>query len=253
MLIRFQPKFILFAWVVLGLLLALNRPLLCAQNGTGTVEGVVRDTAKQPLANVKVSLDDQVEGRTQATLTDAAGHFRFAGIGASTYILHVRKPGYRDAAEEQFAIAVGETKSLNLQMAAEKEAASGNTTAQAMEYSDEPQFTVAGVTDPSNVGGHGSNVTLPTKEALARDTASLGLAASGTNRSTPSSQPAGELPKVAASDFAGNLRAGRELLQAGRAKESLTYLEQAARLQPADYDAAYSLALAYRKSGDLKR
>src|SRR5258708_449261 len=119
MLIRFQPKFILFAWVVLGLLLALNRPLLCAQKGTGTVEGV---------------------------------------------------------------------------------------------------------TDPSNVGGHGSNVTLPTKEALARDTASFGAAASGTNRSTPSNQPAGELPKVAASDFAGNLRAGRELLQAGRAKESLTYL-----------------------------
>jgi tetratricopeptide (TPR) repeat protein len=253
MLIRFQPKVILFACVVLGLLLALNRPLLCAQNGTGTVEGVVRDTAKQPLADVKVSLDDQVEGRTQATPTDAAGHFRFAGIGASTYILHVRRPGYRDAAEGPFAIAVGETKSLNLQMAAEKEAASGNTTAQAMEYSDEPQFTVAGVTDPSNVGGHGSNVTLPTKEALARDTASLGVAASGTNRSTPSNQPAGELPKVAASDFAGNLKAGGELLQAGRSKESLAYLEHAARLKPADYDAGYSLALAYQKSGDLKR
>jgi len=253
MLIKIHPKFILFACVLLGLLLALNRSLLCAQNGTGTVEGVVRDTAKQPLADVKVSLDDQVEGRTQAALTDAAGHFRFAGIGASTYILHVRRPGYRDAAEGPFAIAGGETKSLNLQMAAEKEAASGTTTAQAMEYSDDPQFTVAGVTDPSNVGGHGSNVTLPTKEALARDTASLGVAASGTNRSTPSSQPAGELPKVAASDFAGNLKAGRELLQAGRAKESLTYLEQAARLKPADYDAAYSLALAYQKCGDLKR
>jgi hypothetical protein len=107
MLIRFQPKVILFACVVLGLLLALNRPLLCAQNGTGTVEGVVRDTAKQPLADVKVSLDDQVEGRTQATPTDAAGHFRFAGIGASTYILHVRRPGYRDAAEGPFASRQG--------------------------------------------------------------------------------------------------------------------------------------------------
>lgn len=42
------------------------------------------------------------------------------------------------------------------------------------EFFDEPQFTVAGVTDPTNLGGHGSNTVLRTKETLAKDVASLG-------------------------------------------------------------------------------
>ncbi len=223
------------------------------QGGGGVLEGVVRDAEKRALAEVKVSLDDQVEGRSQATQTDAAGHFRFGGVGASTYLVRMRKPGYRDGAEGPFAIGPGETKSLNLEMAAEKDSASGKNAAQAMEYSDEPRFTIAGVTDPSNVGGHGSNVTLPTKEALARETASLGAGVSNGKDSAAAKEIGEELPKVAASDFAQNLKAGRELLQAGRAKEALTYLEQAAHLKPMDYDMGYSLAAAYRQSGDVKR
>jgi tetratricopeptide (TPR) repeat protein len=109
------------------------------------------------------------------------------------------------------------------------------------------------VTDPSNVGGHGSNVTLPTKEALARATASLGARASSGKDSPAAREIAEALPKVAASDFAQNLKAGRELLQAGRAKQALAYLEQALQLKPMDYDAGYSLAVAYQKSGEVKR
>jgi tetratricopeptide (TPR) repeat protein len=231
----------------------LTAPLIHAQSGGGVVEGVVRNAEKQPLADVKVSLDDQVEGRTQVAQTDATGHFRFDGVAASTYMLRVRKAGYRDGTEGPFPTGRGETKTLNLQMAAEKDSASSKSAAQAMDYSDEPQFTVAGVTDPSNVGGHGSNVTLPTKEALARETALLGAGAPAANKAVAARELAGELPKVAASDFQQNLRVGRELLQGGRAKEALTYLEQAARLKPMDYDAAYSLAEAYQKSGDVKR
>ena len=43
----------------------------------------------------------------------------------------------------------------------------------APEFFDEPQFTVAGVTDGTNLGGHGSNAVVRTKESLARDIASL--------------------------------------------------------------------------------
>jgi tetratricopeptide (TPR) repeat protein len=250
---RFHRKSILFVGRVLCLLLALHASSLHAQSGAGVVEGVVRDAAKRPLAEVKVSLDDQVEGRTTATLTDAAGHFRFNGMAASTYLLRAKKSGYVDRAEGPFTIGREETKTLNLEMAAEKAATPGKSAAQAMEYSDEPQFTVAGVTDPSNVGGHGSNVTLPTKEALARQTASLGAGASRQNESALAKDHAGELPKVAPGDFADNLKAGRELLQAGRAKQAITYLERAAQLKPMDYGAGYSLATAYQKSGDSKR
>src|SRR6267154_1589457 len=136
---------------------SLSALVLQAQSAGSTVEGVARDLQKQPLAEARVSLDDQVEGRTQTTLTDAAGHFRFDGVTAGTYMLRFRKPGYLDRTEGPFAIGQGETKSLNLQMTTEKNAASGKNAELAIEYSDEPQFTVAGVTDPTNVGAPGSN------------------------------------------------------------------------------------------------
>jgi tetratricopeptide (TPR) repeat protein len=224
-----------------------------AQNVGGVVEGVVRDAGKRPVADATVSLDDQVEGRTLATVTDVGGHFRFAGVAASTFVLRAGKTGYLDRAEGPFAIGRGETKTLNLELGEEKSARPGKNAAQAMEYSDEPQFTVAGVTDPSNVGGHGSNVTLPTKEALARETASLGKGASNEKDSQAAKAIARELPKAAASDFAENLKIGKDLLRAGRAKEAIGYLEQASRLRPMDYGARYSLAVAYQQSGDTKR
>src|ERR1700738_1763544 len=42
------------------------------------------------------------------------------------------------------------------------------------QFYDEPRFTVAGVTDPTNLGGHGSDTVVRTKEALAKDAAALG-------------------------------------------------------------------------------
>jgi tetratricopeptide (TPR) repeat protein len=249
-----HPEFALFARRALSLLLALGTPLLYAQQSGGVVEGVIRDAEERPLAEVTVSLDDQVEGRTRTTQTDTAGHFRFDGSAASTYVLRAKKQGYVDRTEGAFAIRPGEKKSVNLELREEKAAAPAKNAAQALEYSDEPQFTVAGVTDPSNVGGHGSNVTLPTKEALARETASLAGSATSTGKATPAAKgEVGELPNVAADDFAQNLKVGQELLYAGNSKQAIAYLERAAQRKPMDYGAGFSLAAAYQKTGDTKR
>jgi len=60
------------------------------------------------------------------------------------------------------------------------------------EFFDEPQFTVAGVTDPTNLGGHGSNTVMRTKEALAKDVASLGAgSANKQSPAIPAQPPAG--------------------------------------------------------------
>jgi tetratricopeptide (TPR) repeat protein len=242
-----------FTRLVLSLLLALGTPLLYAQQGGGVVEGVVRDAAKRPLAEVTVSLDDQVEGRTRTTHTDSAGHFRFAASPAGTYVLRAKQPGYVDQTEGPFAIRAGEKKSVNLELRGEKVAAPSKNPAQALEYSDDPQFTVAGVTDPSNVGGHGSNVTLPTKEALARETASLVGLPALTDNDTASTKSPGDLPKISADDFARNLKVGKELLRAGQSKQAIAYLERAAQLKPMDYQASFSLAAAYQKNGETQR
>jgi len=243
-----------FPRLALALLLALGAPLLHAQQGGGLLEGVVRDAAKRPLAEVTVSLDDQVEGRTQATQTDTAGHFRFAALPAGAYVLRAKKQGYVDQAEGPFTIHPGEKKSVNLELREEKAFAPDKNAPQALEYSDEPQFTVAGVADPSNVGGHGSNVTLPTKEALARETASLaGPAASSEKTASATKGAVRELPEVASSSFVENLKVGQELLRAGQPQKAIAYLERAAQLKPLDYQAGFSLAAAYQKNGETRR
>lgn len=72
-------------------------------------------------------------------------------------------------------------------MAASKTPASGAQP----EFFDEPQFTVAGVTDTTNLGGHGSNVVVRTKEALAKDVVTLG-GAPATN--APANKEAPQVP-----------------------------------------------------------
>jgi tetratricopeptide (TPR) repeat protein len=55
-----------------------------------------------------------------------------------------------------------------------KEEGSGIAKPGRPEFYDVPKFTVAGVTDPTNLGGHGSDTIVRTKESLAKDVASLG-------------------------------------------------------------------------------
>src|SRR5713101_1253420 len=57
------------------------------------------------------------------------------------------------------------------------------------EFFDEPQFTVAGVTDTTNLGGHGSDVVVRTKEALAKDVVSLSAAPVNKQSVTKESPP----------------------------------------------------------------
>ena len=224
-----------------------------AQNATGSVGGLVRDTQKQPVAGAKVWLDDQVEGRTKSVSTDAGGHFRFEGIAAGTYMVRVQKSGYRDVAHGPITLKAAEAVTLNLQLAEESSGAAGKNAASVMEYFDEPKFTVAGVSDPSDVGGHGSNVTLPTKEALAKATASLARESPDSFGNGDSVADRGVLPKVGADDFVGNWEAGRELVQSGRPKDAIAYLERARQLRPDAYDADYWLAMAYLRTGEPKR
>src|SRR5882762_9859555 len=55
------------------------------------------------------------------------------------------------------------------------------TPSEAPQFYDEPQFTVAGVKDPSETGGHGSDTVRRTTETLAKET--VGLNTNGANDS----------------------------------------------------------------------
>ncbi len=162
-----------------------------AQSEAASVEGVVQDAQKHPLAGVKVSLDDQAEGRSVSVTTDSAGHFRFGEIAPGTYLLRAKKAGYLESTSGSFPVAPRQTLTRNLQLREDKTAPTDKSAAEALEYSDEPKFTVSAVTDPSNVGGHGSNVTLPTKQALAKETAALATESSSAGKAAAAKEAEG--------------------------------------------------------------
>jgi tetratricopeptide (TPR) repeat protein len=126
---------------------------------------------------------------------------------------------------------------------------------QTMTFADKPNFTVAGVTDWTAVGGHGSDSSLRTSEALASETLmlkpeALEGSASGADESV------GKLRTALADapdSFEANYQLGEFYFHAGKYRESIPLLQNAHRIDPKKYDAEYDLALAYEGSGDFSQ
>jgi tetratricopeptide (TPR) repeat protein len=123
-------------------------------------------------------------------------------------------------------------------------------------FSDDPNFTVAGVADTSNLGGHGSDVVVRNREALAKATASL-----GTQPSPPSESPAlssvDEKSLRAAierdgTSYEANYKLGKALVDKGKPKEAIPYLERASQTKPGAYEDEYELALAHCAAEDYQ-
>jgi tetratricopeptide (TPR) repeat protein len=129
--------------------------------------------------------------------------------------------------------------------------ANQNASKRQPEFFDEPQFTVAGVTDTSNPAGHGSTAWR-TSESLARETVSLGKKESSESLSSPVSEKSLREAAHEPGNFDANHLLGKLLLDERKPREALPYLEEASRLKPADYENAYELALAYAEIGDYE-
>jgi tetratricopeptide (TPR) repeat protein len=156
---------------------AITAPASRSQNQTasdlGIVEGTVCDSQNHPLAAVAISLQGDDRAQPLAVRSDPHGHYRFAAVPPGRYTLRVSTPGSPDGKEGPFVVHPSEKKSITVRLPMEQASTPPKGTLPAVEFSDEPQFSVAGVTDPSNLGGHGSDTVLRTKESLAKETAAL--------------------------------------------------------------------------------
>ena len=215
-----------------------------------TLHGSVRDSKARPVAGATVHLQVKDGSETLSARSDATGTYRFSGLGEGIYMLRVEAAGYNRATFGPCVIEPKESKQLDLTLEA----------GGAPEFFDEPQFTVAGVTDGTNLGGHGSNAVVRTKESLAKDIASL--SAPG-GRQSPVSLAESSADTLESSlraaadreprDFAANHKLGKLLVAHGKAGEALAYLERASQLRPGDYENAYLLARAYTDAGQYQR
>jgi len=137
------------------------------------------------------------------------------------------------------------------------------------EFTDPPEFTVAGVTDWSNVGLHGSDVNVKTSEALTKETAGLKPSDTGNGGSTTGAGAAHRLvgdEKEKSGDPAGAEREyaeavklepseenyfvwGRELLLHRAGKAAAEVLSKGAQLYPASERMKEALGAAYYANG----
>ena len=150
------------------------------QVGSTTVEGTIRDSAGTPVADAFVFLEEKGGARLVKVQTHTDGHFAFSLKQAGTFNIRAEKPGVGSAKAATIQLESGQVNRFDLVLtaAAPNSARAGTPQssgagAGAMEFADEPNFTVAGVTDWSNAGLHGSDVRARTSDALARETLAL--------------------------------------------------------------------------------
>jgi tetratricopeptide (TPR) repeat protein len=216
------------------------------------IAGVVVDAATRPVADASVRL---AQGPDQGsaiavTKTDSGGNFFLLLPRAGTYSISAEKSGLRSEVTQVSVPGDRTGIHLVLETSARSKAQAAGA---AMEFADQPNFTVAGVTDWTAVGGHGSDAVLRTSEELARDTATLARGSSEGNESskTPHRSEA-ELRRAVAvnpDNFETNHELGEMYLRSGRYKEAVSALEAAYRSEPSNYGNERDLIAAYRESG----
>jgi tetratricopeptide (TPR) repeat protein len=220
-------------------------------SGTATLQGFVRDSSGRPVAGATVCLEAKDAPLTAHT--DSAGAYRFSGVGQGVYRLRAEMSGYAARTVSSVVLGQKESRTINLTL----ESAKTPDLTGRPEFFDEPHFTVAGVTDTTNLGGHGSDTIVRNREALVQATVSLSEAPPGSSATASENatreKSLREAVKQQPEGFDANQQLGRLLVAEGKAGEGIPYLERASRLHPGDDENAYELALARADSGDYGR
>lgn len=238
-------------------------PALSAQQTKGaTVRGVVRDPGGKTAGGAHVSLRGEKPPAARDTTADAAGRFTFAGVAAGTYTLTAESGTAHSAAVPVIVSMPGEQPPIDVVLRdsnAQGPASARRDTSQAMQFADNPDFAIAAVTDWTAAGGHGSDSSLRTSEALTRDAVKL---KSGAREAAAPGAPAGKngagqsesaLRAAVAKDpggFEANYKLGHFYVEAGRYKDAIAPLQTAYQADPADYENEYDLAQALIMAGD---
>ena len=177
-----------------------------------TIQGTVMDLANKPVGDATVQLEEQGIAGPIETKTDSTGLFVFSKIPTGNYKLSAKKSGLSSRAVTVVASSPGNQK---IDLALQETAASSSATPLTMEFADKPNFTVAGVTDWTAVGGHGSDAILRTSETLARETLTLKPASQGLDStgSTDAANHDKEYDLALASKQAGDLKQAHDHLQ----------------------------------------
>ncbi len=210
-----------------------------------SLHGVVRDADGKAVAEASILMRKKDSTDNFLVHTNAQGSYTFNLLPGGVYSLQATKDGYAAAEVSAVFLRPRESKIIDLTLAP---LGQGSATS-APQFFDQPQFTVAGVTDTTNLGGHGSDTVVRTQNSLAKETVSLTETAVKPPPDGAREKSLRELAKRQPDDFGANHQLGQLLIAGGRAQEAIPFLERAAAKDPANYENAYDLALANAEVG----
>ena len=230
-------------------------PLCLHSQQTGesaSLRGAVRDSQGKPVAGATICLQVNSSSPPQTVRTDSQGNYHFATLNGGVYLLRAQMAGYSDTEIPSLFLGPQTAKNVDLVLlpASTSQSASAQT-----EFFDQPQFAVAGVTDTTNLGGHGPDTVVRTRDTLAKETVSL-------SKTPASAQPVAGSEKEKSlresverdpRSFEANHLLGKALDDDGKAREAIPYLERASELKPSDYENSCELALANAHAGNYER
>jgi len=250
-----------FVLLIVAAFISMSIPAAVAQQPHKIeIRGNVIDSTGKPVSGASVHLGQQGSPDVVATTTPE-GVFAFPDLQDGTYLIKAEKNGLRSRVVTCTASARAIPEPINLVIEASDVAhanagASSPSSAGAMAFADQPNFTVAGVTDWTAVGGHGSDASLRTSEALTRETLTLKPEGSTHTPSTSSGSAniEGKLRAAIASapqSFEANHQLGEFYFKDSKFREAIPPLQAAYQIDPANRGNEYDLALAYKGAGDF--
>ena len=262
----FHPlrRLLFSCWAVLFGALALLWVPFCfgQQSAAGTssggdLRGCVLDASGHPVSGALVRLE-RTDGTVVAQATaSASGNFVFSSVDAGQYQVTAEASGVRSRTVMAIVPSRAAIRLMLQAVASPQSPSAAASQSTAMQFSDQPDFTIAGVTDWTAVGGHGSDANLRTSEDLARETLALkprdgatpteGAGSSGTEMQLRAALAASP------GNFEANHRLGEFYLHNGDYRQSLPLLESAWRIDPKSNANTLDLALACRGAGDLRQ
>lgn len=230
-------------------------PSIAAQGGHGAqIYGSVKSSKGDAVEGAMVRLQARGAAQAREHTTDTQGAFAFAGLEAGAYVVFAEKGGQQSKAvtvtlssesPQQRADLV-----LDVEAGAPGDAKAGG--AQAMEFSDTPQFKIAGVTDWTAAGGHGSDATLRASEAITRQALAYKSAETAASDAVDEANLRGAVER-APDSFDAQRKLGLFYLRAGKFGPAADALKAAYRMRPDDRENEADLARACLGVGDVEQ
>ena len=218
------------------------------------LSGIVVDQDGNAVAGATVVLKGV--DRSTRVLSDVSGNFRVYGIAPGSYTAVADQTGHGSGKTN--VILSGEAVS-KVRIVLDATGGIPATPAEtAMDFSDKANFSVAGVTDWTAVGGHGSDATLRTSEDLNRETLALKAKSAAASSQAGKAKDRGEDRLRAAQaarpqSYDANHALGMYYLKAEDYSEAIPLLQTASELHRSGPNDLYQLALAYQGKGDFAR